>query len=182
MGGVTCCMKNNIFYPLFLVSSHVLLREASARLDCCVALSVTLIIPNLGALPIIASFSLMHIPALLACFESVSCVYTFFSTCMSICVARAACTPFCFRSSFSTNSMDTHVTVPFDVHITMSVCLSSSSVCISICLIAYVYVNLYTHFPPVLHLCTTIAVSIFIYVTITVKLARKMAKIYFCYG
>jgi len=49
-------------------------------------------IPNLGDLPIIASVSLTHIPCLFACFhESVSCVYTFFSPCLSTCVALAAC-------------------------------------------------------------------------------------------
>jgi len=61
-------------------------------------------IPNLGALPITASISLTHIPSLFACFhESVSCVYVFFSTCLSICVWRAACLVFCciFTSFFS---------------------------------------------------------------------------------
>jgi len=53
-------------------------------------------IPNLAALPIIASVSLTHIPPLFACFhESVSCVYAFFFTCLSICVARAACFVVC---------------------------------------------------------------------------------------
>jgi len=48
-------------------------------------------IPNLGALPIIASVSLAHIPCLFAClYESVSCLYDFFSTCLSTCVASAA--------------------------------------------------------------------------------------------
>ena len=52
-------------------------------------------IPNLGALPIIASVSLTHLPCLFACFyESVSCVYAFFSTCLSTCAARAACSVF----------------------------------------------------------------------------------------
>jgi len=47
-------------------------------------------IPNLGALPIIASFSLTHLPCLFACFyEPVSCVYAFFSTCLASCVASA---------------------------------------------------------------------------------------------
>jgi len=53
-------------------------------------------IPNLGALYILASVSLTHVPCLFACFhESVSCVYAFFSTCCSTCVARAACFVFC---------------------------------------------------------------------------------------
>jgi len=48
-------------------------------------------IPNLGTLPIIVSVSLTHIPDLFNCFyESVSCVYTFFSTCLSICVLCTA--------------------------------------------------------------------------------------------
>jgi len=48
-------------------------------------------IPNLGALPIIASVSLTHLPRLFACFyESLSCVYALFSTCFSTCSARAA--------------------------------------------------------------------------------------------
>jgi len=53
-------------------------------------------IPNLGALPIIASVSLTHLPCLFACFyEFVSCVYSVFSTYLSTCVARAACFVFC---------------------------------------------------------------------------------------
>jgi len=57
---------------------------------------------NLGCLPIIAWDSLTHIPCLFACFyESVLCVYAFFSTCLSSCVARAACFVFC--SMFTTN-------------------------------------------------------------------------------
>jgi len=53
-------------------------------------------IPKLIALPIKASVSLSHLPCLFACFyESVSCVYVFFSTCLSTCVARAACLVFC---------------------------------------------------------------------------------------
>ena len=58
-------------------------------------------IPNLVALPIIASVSLTHIPCLFACFyESVSCVYAFFSTSLSISVSRAAY--FVFYSMFKT--------------------------------------------------------------------------------
>jgi len=49
-------------------------------------------IPNPGPLPIIVSVSLTHNPCLFACFyESVLCVCAFFSTCLSTCVARAAC-------------------------------------------------------------------------------------------
>ena len=61
-------------------------------------------IPNLGALPIIASVSLTHLPCLFACFyESVSCVYAVFSTYLSTCVVRAAC--FVFGSLFITTSL-----------------------------------------------------------------------------
>jgi len=65
-------------------------------------------IPNLGALPILTSVSLTHLPCLSACFyESVSCVYVVFSTYLSTYVARAACFVFCsisltaFSFSFS---------------------------------------------------------------------------------
>jgi len=53
-------------------------------------------IPNLGALPTIASVSFTHNPSLFACLhESMSCVYVFFSTCLSIYVLCAACLVFC---------------------------------------------------------------------------------------
>ena len=39
---------------------------------------------------------LTHNPPLFACLhESMSCVYVFFSTCLSVCVLRAACLVFC---------------------------------------------------------------------------------------
>jgi len=42
------------------------------------------------------SQGLTHIPCLFACFyESVSCVYAFFTTCRFTCVSRAACLVFC---------------------------------------------------------------------------------------
>jgi len=48
---------------------------------------------------ILASVSLAHLPCLFTCFyESVSCVYAFFSTGLSACLARAAC--FVFSSVF----------------------------------------------------------------------------------
>jgi len=54
-------------------------------------------IPNLGALLIIASASLTHTPCLFAClYESMSCMYVFFFTWLSICVLRAACFMFCW--------------------------------------------------------------------------------------
>ena len=77
-------------------------------------------IPNLGALPIIASVSLTHIPCLFASFyESVSCVYAFFSTCLSTCVASSAwfvfgfvfITTFFSLSSFPSNSIHIFGTV-----------------------------------------------------------------------
>ena len=54
-------------------------------------------IPNLGALTIIASVPLTPIPCLFACFyESVLCVYVFFSTCVSAWVANCVvCVKFC---------------------------------------------------------------------------------------
>jgi len=123
---------------------------------------------NLGALPIIASISFTHLACLCACFyECSSCVYTFFSTCLSTCVARAAC--FVFSSvfiitcmfSFLTNLLDNFVTVPIDVHITLLICLDSFSNCIFISLIpAYVCRNLCTHFPPIPYSYTFIAVFI----------------------
>jgi len=64
------------------------------RPNLCVAFRVW--IPSLGALKIITSVSLTHIPCLFACFyESMSCVYVFFSTCRSTCVGRSACFVFC---------------------------------------------------------------------------------------
>jgi len=71
--------------------------------------------------------------------------------------------PFCFLSSFYTNSIDTHVTVPIDVLIALLMFLPSPFFCISIWVIhAYVYV----YFLPLPHSYTTIAISICIYVTI----------------
>jgi len=95
----------------------------------CVCPLIFLSEPDLGALPIIASVSLMHIPSLFTCFYvSGSGVCVFFSICQSICVARAACfefyfifiPTFCFLSSFSTNLTDTYITVPINVHIALN--------------------------------------------------------------
>jgi len=107
---------------------------------------------NRGALRIIASVSLKHIPCLFACFyEAVSCAYAFFSTYLSTCVARSACFVFCsvfitiflFSFFFSYKFNDTYVTVPIDVRITLLICLSSVSICIFMSLIpAYVYLNM----------------------------------------
>jgi len=92
----------------------------------------------------------LYLPGLFACFyESVSCVYAAFSTYLCTCVARAACFVFCsisltallFSFSFSTNLIDTYVTVPIDVRISLRICLkyfshfhlhfSNSCVCVS---------------------------------------------------
>ena len=93
-----------------------------------------------------------------------------------LCCARCVfCVLFCiytllFPSSSSTNSIDTYVTVPIDIHIALLMYLSSSSFCISTCVIhAYVYVNFYKHFLPLSHSYTTIAISIRIYVMIIVQ-------------
>ena len=59
----------------------------------------------------------------------------------------------------------TYVTVPIDVLIALLISLSSASFYISTFVIhAYVYVNLYTHFPPFLYSYTFIAIFICIHV------------------
>jgi len=72
-------------------------------------------------------------------------------------VLRAACfgfgsvsiTTFCFLSHFSTDLIDTYVTVPIHVRIDLRICLNSFSIYIFISLNpAYVYVKMYTYFPP----------------------------------
>jgi hypothetical protein len=130
-------------------------------------------IPNLGALPIIASVSLTHNPCLLGVCVVCVCflLYLSFYLC---CVRCVFCVLFCIYTllfpSSSTNSIDTYVTVPIDIHIALLMYLSSSSFCISTCVIhAYVYVNFYKHFLPLSHSYTTIAISICIYVMIIVQ-------------
>jgi len=87
-------------------------------------------------------------------------VYVFFSTCLSTCVLRAVCfvcdsvsiTTFCFLSPFSTNLIDTYVTVLVDVRTNLRICLNSFSIHIFISLLpTYVYMNMYMHFPPLLY-------------------------------
>jgi len=119
------------------------------------------------------------IPCLFACFyKSVSCVYAFFSTCLSTGVACAACFVFCLK--FMTNFLfsffffckfkDTCVTVPIDKRITLLFCLSSFSVCIFISRIpACVYLNIITHFPPLPYLYTSIAIFICIHASTIMK-------------
>ena len=118
----------------------------------------------------IASVSLTHLPCRFACFhESVSCVYAFFSTCLSTFVARAAC--FVFGSIFLTTFLfcfflfyrfnNTSVTVPIDVPLTLIICQNSFFICIFISLIpAYVNLNMYTDFLPFSYLYTLIAIFI----------------------
>ena len=107
-------------------------------------------IPNIGVLPIILSVSLTHVPCLYACFyECVSCGYAFFSTCLSICVSRAAC--FVLWSVFIITffNLKIYFYIPIAVHIALPICLSSFSACIFIrASNVYVHFNSYTHFPP----------------------------------
>jgi len=61
--------------------------------------------------------------------------------------------------------LDTYVTVPIDVLITLFISVFSASFCISIFVIhAYVCVNLYTYFSPLSYSCTFLAIFIWIYV------------------
>jgi len=156
-----------------LIHLHISSQSTLAQLtpSCWYGVWIT----NLGALPIISSVPLRHIPCLFACiYESVSCVYDFFSTCASTCVARTACFVFC--SIFITTFLFSFfISYKFNRHLrhgaywcthSLLICLSSSSVYISICVIhAYVYVNLYTHFPPLPYSYTFIAIFICIYVS-----------------
>jgi len=86
-------------------------------------------IPNLGALPIIASVSLTHIPSVFACLhESVSCLYVFFSTCLSVCVTVACCVfrvlfHLHFRVTFFNFKIYIYMTVVASVHISFFVLL-----------------------------------------------------------
>jgi len=125
-----------------LCSPNIPLREGDYtdwRHNCWLSrLNFRVWIPNLGALPILASVSLTHLPCLFACFyESASCVYAFLSTCLSICVVRPACfvfgpvfmTTFLFSCFFFLQIIDTYITLPIDVRITRLLCLSSFSNC-----------------------------------------------------
>ena len=140
-------------------------------------------VPILGALPIMVSVSLTHLFSLLpvAMILCRVCMLSDLPVCLSMLRAlRDLCSdpslfswpPFCLLCSFSPNSAYTYVTLSLDVHLALPICLSSSSVYISICLIhVFVYVTLYTHFPPLSHsnLNATIAISICIYLTIFVS-------------
>ena len=134
MGGVTRLKSNNTCYPLFLDSSHVPFREASTRPNRCVALRSVNSQPwhftnNSLGLPHAHSLSVCLFACLPVClFESVSCVYAFFSPCLSTCVPCAACFfalfyihhhLFVFFLLFLQNSIDTYVTVPIDIHIVL---------------------------------------------------------------
>ena len=104
---------------------------------------------------------ILYLSSYLCCARCVFCVLFYIHNLPFVCILL-----------FPANPIDTYVLVPIDVHIALPICLSSSSVCIPICLIhAYVYVNLYKHFPPLPHSYTPIALSesICIYVTIIVS-------------
>jgi len=90
---------------------------------------------------VLALVSPTHLPCLRAClYESVSCVYVFFSTCRSTCVARAACFVFCsiFISTFL-----------LVIRMNLIIWMSSFSMYMCIILIpAYVWIKNHTHSPP----------------------------------
>jgi len=129
-------------------------------------------IPNLGAVPIIASVSPQPISCLFACFyESVLYVYIFISTCLSSWVASAAwfvfgfvfipTILFSFFCSCEFNTCLWHGTLVTVIHMTILICLSSFSISMFFILIpAYVYLNMYTHFPYLPYSYTFIAIFI----------------------
>jgi len=68
-------------------------------------------------------------------------------------------TIFLFSFSCSINLINTYVTVPIDVRITLPICLDSILIFIFISLIpAYVYLNMYERFPPLPYSYTFIAI------------------------
>jgi len=82
-------------------------------------------------------------------------------TLLVLCSVVYSWPPFCFLSSFSTNLIDTSVTVPIDVRITLLICLNSFFICIFISLIpAYVNLNMYMHFPSLPYSYTLISIFI----------------------
>ena len=99
-----------------------------------------------------------EIPSLFACFyESVSCVYAFFSTCLPTCVTSAVwfvsgfviITTFLSSFFFFREFYRYRCYGALDVRTTLLLCLSPSCICMIIILIpAYVYLNIHTHFPP----------------------------------
>jgi len=139
----------------------------------------------LGVLPIIASVSLTHLPSLFVCLhESLSCVYAVLSTYLSTCVALAACfvlgsvflTAF-FISFFFVYKSDRHLCYSafWCTHNPTNMPKQKTknkkqkwiyvyfffSTFILISLIpAYVYLNVYTHFPPLPYSYTFIAIFI----------------------
>ena len=69
--------------------------------------------------------------------------------------------PFCFLFSGPTKLIDTYITVPIHVRITLRTCLNSFSICIFISLIpAYVCLNMHTHFPSLPYSYTIIAIFV----------------------
>jgi len=94
-------------------------------------------------------------------------VYTFFSTCLSTCVASPAwvvfgfvfITTFLFSCSlfFEFNRYLCHGAL--NVRLTLLLCLSPFSICLFIMLIpAYVYLNMCMHLPTLLFSCTSITI------------------------
>jgi len=99
----------------------------------------------------------------------VSCVYVFFFTCLSACVASAACfvfgfvftTTFLFSVFFFCELNRYLCHGALDVRIALLLCLSPFSICMVIILIpAYVYLNVHTHFPPLPYSYTFMAIFI----------------------
>jgi len=127
-------------------------------------------VPSYGTLPIIASVSLTHLPCLFACFyESVSRVYAVFSTCLSTCVARAACfvfgsislTAFLF-SFFSSYKINRHLChgACWCAHNPANMPTLVSHLRIISLIPAYVCPNMYTHSPPLPYSYTFITIFI----------------------
>jgi len=127
------------------------------------------------------SLGLPHAPSLSVClflWVCVMCVCFLLYLSFYLCCTRCAfCVRFCihnhffgFLDSFSTNLIDTLVTVPIDVRITLpiclTICLSFFPICIFLSLIpAYMFLNMWTHFPPLPYSSTCIAIFICIYVS-----------------
>jgi len=96
-------------------------------------------------------------------------VYTFFSTCLSTCVASAVwfvfgfvfITTFLFFFFFSCEFNRYRCHGALDVRITLLLCLSPVSICMTIILIvAYEYLNIHTQFPTLPYSYTFIAIFI----------------------
>jgi len=98
-----------------------------------------------------------------------SCVYIFFSTCPSCCVASASWFVFVFVF-ITTFLFDYFFSCEFDTYLwhgalvicmTLLIFLSSFSICMFLILIpAYVYLNKHTHFPALPYSYTFIAIFV----------------------